>query len=414
MKRWWRTERVRRPTWVRANLAMSLIASAALAPWAAAGLADDGESTDAFELTSGGEAVAPRDHFSAAEKLRLAAAIEAARARLTAAGRLPPPDAGVATTFAWPLRSAGIGYFGHAATSAFVDQNPAAGAFLDWNCGARSYDQHQGTDLFTWPYGWLSMDLSRLEAIAAAPGTILVRADGNPDRSCAASGAAANLVVVQHADGSTAIYGHFKNGSVTAKQVGETVATGEYLGVVGSSGSSTGPHLHFEVRDSGAFPGPLLDPYDGVCEDLTVGSLWTEQPAYRQPTIHHASTGFAAPVVPACPGQESPNEKRQFVNGDPIYFRAYVRDLTPAFPLGFAIHRPNGTLYQSTTYTATQDYNAAFVSWSNASFGGGTAGRWTFDVTLDGITRSRAFWMGTLFADDFEDANLLAWSTIAP
>lgn len=373
------------------------------------------ESTDTFELSvSGDDFAAPIDHFSAADDARLAAEIESARGRLYAAGKLAQPNPSITTTFAWPLQSANIGYFAHYGTSAFVDQDTAAGAILDWNCGARTYDQHHGTDIFTWPYGWLSMDLSRLQAIAAAPGTILVRADGNPDRSCAAGGGNANLVVIQHADGSTAIYGHFKNGSVTAKQVGESVVTGEYLGVVGSSGSSTGPHLHFEVHDSGTYPGPLLDPYDGLCETLALGSLWTQQPAYRQPTINHLSTGFAAPVLPACPTQETPNEKRLFVNGDPIYFRAYVRDLTAGLQLAFAVHRPDGSLYQSTNFTSTQDYNAAYVSWSNPGFGGGAAGRWTYDVTLAGIPRSRAFWMGALFADDFEDANLGAWSVQAP
>ncbi len=372
-------------------------------------------SADRFELTPSSEDfAAPIDDFSPADEARLAVAIDSARTRLYAAGRLPLPNISLSTTFAWPLRSAGIGYFSYDATSAFVDQNTAVGPFQDWNCGARSYDQHRGTDIFTWPYGWLSMDLARLEVVAAAPGTILVRADGNFDRSCAAGGGNANRVVVQHADGSTAIYVHFKNGSVTPKQVGEAVAAGEYLGVVGSSGSSTGPHLHFEVHDTGTYPGPLLDPYDGLCEALTLESLWAQQPAYRQPTINHASTGFAAPVLPACPTQETPNEKRIFVNGDPIYFRAWVRDFTTGLELAFAIHRPNGTLYQSTSYTATQDSNAAWVSWNNPGFGGGAAGRWTFEVTLAGITRTRAFWMGALFADDFEDAHLGAWSAAVP
>ncbi len=79
------------------------------------------------------------------------------------------PDPSIATTFAWPLRSANIGYFAHYATSAFVDQNTAVGPFQDWNCGARSYDQHRGTDIFTWPYGWLSMDLSRLRGRSPPP-----------------------------------------------------------------------------------------------------------------------------------------------------------------------------------------------------------------------------------------------------
>ena len=377
--------------------------------------AQPAELTDRFDLiVAADDFVAPIDHFSADDEARLAAEIAAARSRLYAEGKLPQPDPSISTTLAWPLRSAGIGYFAHYATSAFVDQNTAVGTFQDWNCGARSYDQHRGTDIFTWPYGWLSMDLSRLQTIAAAPGTILVRVDGNADRSCAAGGGNANLIVIQHADGSTAIYGHFKNGSVTPKQVGAAVATGEYLGIVGSSGSSSGPHLHFEVHDSGTYPGPLLDPYDGLCETLALGSLWTQQPAHRQATINHVSTGFAAPVLPACPTQETPNEKRLFTNGDPIHFRAYVRDFTTGLQLAFAVHRPDGSLYQSTSFTATQDYNAAWASWSNPGFGGGATGRWTYDVTLAGITRSRAFWIGALFADDFEDANFGAWSVATP
>ena len=54
-----------------------------------------------------------------------------------------------------------------------------------------------------------------------------------------------------HADGSVAWYGHMKAGSLTNKAVGQTVSSGEYLGIVGSSGNSTGPHLHFGIRVNG-------------------------------------------------------------------------------------------------------------------------------------------------------------------
>ena len=363
---------------------------------------------------AGGLVSGPTDDYSAADQARLWARIEAARARLSAEGRLPRPDPLIVTALAWPLRSAGVGYSAHWGTSAFVDQDTDAGQILDYDCGARTYDQHRGTDFFTWPYGWLSMDLSRLQVLAAAPGTILLRADGNYDRSCSSGSGNANLVVVQHADGSTAIYGHFKNGSVTPKQVGESVATGEILGVVGSSGSSNGPHLHFEVHDSGTYPGPLLDPFDGVCEALALGSLWIQQPAYRQPTINHLATGFPAPVIsPPCPTPETPNEKRIFASGATIYFTTFLHDETPDFPKALVIRRPDGSLFHSWSHTAAAAYNASYAYWS-FSFPGAPTGRWSFAVTLDGVTRERAFWIGVLFAEDFEDGNLAAWSAATP
>ena len=72
------------------------------------------------------------------------------------------------------------------------------------------------------------------------------RADGFDDRSCTPGGTR-NKVAIRHGDGSTAWYLHVKKRSVTPKIVGDTVQTGEYLGIVGSSGDSGLPHLHFDA-----------------------------------------------------------------------------------------------------------------------------------------------------------------------
>src|SRR5215510_13083944 len=104
------------------------------------------------------------------------------------------------------------------------------------------------------------MDHDQVAAVAAADGIILAKDDGNYDRSCSLTGAAWNAVYVQHADGSVAWYGHLKNGSLTTKAPGALVVQGEFLGIVGSSGNSTGPHLHFEVYDAANH---LIDPWGG-------------------------------------------------------------------------------------------------------------------------------------------------------
>lgn len=62
-----------------------------------------------------------------------------------------------------------------------------------------------------------------------------------------------NHVIVDHGNGVTSVYGHM---SSTAVQVGQEVNLETVLGYVGSTGASTGPHLHFEVRVNGQAADP--------------------------------------------------------------------------------------------------------------------------------------------------------------
>lgn len=78
------------------------------------------------------------------------------------------------------------------------------------------------------------MAQNAVEIVAAAPGVIIAKDDGYGDKNCSmCTNCSWNAVYVMHADGSVAWYGHMKIFSLTAKAVGQTVAAGEYLGVVG-------------------------------------------------------------------------------------------------------------------------------------------------------------------------------------
>lgn len=62
------------------------------------------------------------------------------------------------------------------------------------------------------------------------------------------------LVAIAHGKGLRSYYGHLSRIDV---HVGETVAAGQQIGLVGATGSATGPHLHFELRLRGAAVDPL-------------------------------------------------------------------------------------------------------------------------------------------------------------
>ncbi|RZU30873.1 M23 family metallopeptidase [Blastococcus saxobsidens] len=92
---------------------------------------------------------------------------------------------------------------------------------------------------------------------AAADGTVVIAActsaycDRDGSLSLAGYG---NLVELDHGGGVTTRYGHLSAYTVTA---GERVAAGTLVGFQGSTGNSTGVHLHFEVRQDGASVDPV-------------------------------------------------------------------------------------------------------------------------------------------------------------
>jgi murein DD-endopeptidase MepM/ murein hydrolase activator NlpD len=57
-----------------------------------------------------------------------------------------------------------------------------------------------------------------------------------------------NLIVIRHRNGLTSHYGHCDQSLV---RIGQKVRAGDVIGTVGSTGHSTGPHLHFEIRKDG-------------------------------------------------------------------------------------------------------------------------------------------------------------------
>jgi murein DD-endopeptidase MepM/ murein hydrolase activator NlpD len=92
-------------------------------------------------------------------------------------------------------------------------------------------------------------------------------ADGVVVQAAADGGLGQHLVIQHMINGQMVqtVYGHMIYGSQTVR-VGDTVTRGEILGDTGSTGASTGPHLHFEVRPGG---GEAVEPLTWLAANVT-------------------------------------------------------------------------------------------------------------------------------------------------
>lgn len=125
------------------------------------------------------------------------------------------------SSFRWPLNVSGV----ITSTFGYRDQPTA---------GASTY--HKGID------------------IAAPTGTAVVAAAGGTVTTASYQSAAGNYIMVYHGNSTYTVYMHLSAINVS---VGDTVSKGQTIGAVGSTGVSTGPHLHFGVNVNGAYVNPL-------------------------------------------------------------------------------------------------------------------------------------------------------------
>jgi hypothetical protein len=182
-----------------------------------------------------------------------------------------------------------------------VDHEPGPGV-RDYMCGGLTGDGHKGTDIAIRD---LAAMAAGVEVRAAAPGLVDALRDGMPDVSLNEAGRPAiegkecgNGIRLAHGDGWTTWYCHLRRGSLMVRQ-GDRAEAGQPLALVGLSGETSFPHVHFDVRHGEQ----VVDPFVGTEPAADCGPgrqpLWAldvmDQLAYRPVLLTDAGFATAAP-----------------------------------------------------------------------------------------------------------------------
>lgn len=127
---------------------------------------------------------------------------------------------------------------------------PTPGVITSQYGEGRSYETHNAIDIGT---------SIGTPIYAANSGTVVSSNNSCPHTNyggnwCSCGGGYGNFVWILHDNGYETIYGHMIE---TAVSTGQRVSNGQLIGYVGSSGWSTGPHLHFELRINGVKSNPM-------------------------------------------------------------------------------------------------------------------------------------------------------------
>lgn len=182
----------------------------------------------------------------------------------------------------------------------YVDHG-AGPAAEDYACGPMSGDGHKGTDFAVRD---LAVVTAGVKVFAAASGRVSAVRDGMEDRLIDAGDVetvggreCGNGVRIDHGDGWMSLYCHLRRGSTMVLE-GDEVTAGQPLALVGLSGQTSFPHLHFDIRQNDR----PVDPFVGTKRDAACGPgeapLWNRdvRKALDYRPLLLANSGIAATV----------------------------------------------------------------------------------------------------------------------
>lgn len=141
---------------------------------------------------------------------------------------------------------------------------PAGGGYVWPTPGFYYLSSEWSENRYTYNHGGIDIagaGIMGSPCLAADSGTVIYANNSCPHNwgkygSCGCGGGYGNYVMIDHGNGKMTVYGHFTNAIVS---IGQHVNKGQTIGYVGSTGNSSGPHLHFECRYNGVKYNPMSE-----------------------------------------------------------------------------------------------------------------------------------------------------------
>lgn len=258
------------------------------------------------------------------------------------------------------------------------DQSPSQ---HDFTCAGLSYDGHRGTD-FALPS--INALHSGVPVIAAASGTIAATRNTvpdllrDPDDSGAFEGqACGNGVRLDHGDGIETLYCHLRQNSVMVEP-GQWVAKGTPLGLIGASGNTTFPHLHFSLLKDKTH----VDPFNltnAACGSQ-MATAWVPPIPYRPGGLIAAGLAQSVPEYPNVQ-KGLPETPEVILHDAPLVLWVFGFGSRLGDDIRMTLTGPDGPVLDK---TLIQERPRAqfYVAWGRRPGPTWPAGRYTADLSL--------------------------------
>jgi len=324
-------------------------------------------------LMGGGGPLPPVPCVSAQERVQIQDAISAYKLR----GGADAIQRIVGGPRKYPFYPLGGTLYSDLFTNNFNDLDPTSG-ILDWDCTDFTYDGHDATDVDLRTFG---EQVIGVPIFAALDGTVIATHDGEDDMHTSCFGPA-NYVIIDHGGGRYCYYLHMRRNSV-AVIAGQPVHAGQPLGMVASSGCSTGPHLHFASYDNST----SIEPYRGSCQPNP--SQWLNQtPIFR--TMYLRDFNITNVLIENYPGLPVDMPRTgTFVSGPQnVSFWINLMNMPASSRWRIRYRRPNATIaFDSGTvgFGGNPFYRWSWWWW-RYGVNLNTVGTWNILLDINGLT----------------------------
>jgi murein DD-endopeptidase MepM/ murein hydrolase activator NlpD len=239
----------------------------------------------------------------------------------------------------------------------YVDLEPQ-GTRLDFDCGRLTFNGHGGHDPYIRSFAEQEIGVP---VFAVRDGIVRDLRDGEPDQNTVSDPSfRSNYVSIRHNADEVTNYVHLRRGSITVER-GEFVTAGTQIGMVGSSGPSTAPHIHFELL----YRGEPVEPMAGPCRPGR--SLFNDQHTpVKDATLLGAtfSSRSFADFRPA-PFDDAPRTGTFVLGSQTIYFKADMANVGASTSYRLLLQPPgsSGTIVASSGTLVRYDTSLASLWW---------------------------------------------------